>query len=147
MGIRAELEGLRSGDCARRSDRACGSCFGCGFDAAVDEALAIVARFEHERQERSAAKLASMTAAGKRTGGDLPYGHELAPDGETLRECAKEQKVIAAARRLRAEGHSLREIANQLQARQMLSRKGERFHAAQIARMIHLTRSCLPGPP
>ena len=140
MGIRAEMEGLRRGGCA------CGSCFGCGFDAAVKEALAIVGRFEHERQERSAAKLASMTAAGKRTGGDLPYGHELAPDGETLRECAKEQKVIAAARRLRAEGHSLREIANRLQARQMLSRKGEKFHAAQIARMVAFIRASASAP-
>ena len=95
-----------------------------------------MARFEHERQERSAAKLASMTAAGKRTGGDLPYGHELAPDGETLRDCAKEQRVIAAALKLRVDGHSLREIANRLQARQMLSRDGRKFHAAQIKRML-----------
>jgi hypothetical protein len=106
-----------------------------GYNAAIDDVLEIVDRHEHDRQTRSAHAIARRKAQGKKIGGDTPYGYELAPDGETLRESAAEQRVIKEARKLRSAGHSLREVARRLAARNMFPREGDQFHAAQIKRM------------
>lgn len=126
LSLRAELDGLVvTGDDARAA----------GYNAALRDVLAVFDRHESERKKRSARAIAQRTDEGKKTGGDLPYGYELAPDGETLREAKAEQRVIAAARKLRSEGHSLREVARRLQSRNMFPREGDAFHAAQIKRM------------
>ena len=106
-----------------------------GYNTALREVLKIFDRHESERKKRSARAIAKKKNAGKRIGGDLPYGYELAPDGETLRVCPAEQRVIAAARKLRATPYSLREVGRRLQARNMFPREGDKFHAAQIRRM------------
>lgn len=106
-----------------------------GYNAALRDVIAIFDRHERDRKKRSARAIAQRKDEGKKTGGDLPYGYELGPDGETLRESTAEQRVIAVARKLRAEGHSLREVARRLAARKMFPREGDVFHAAQIKRM------------
>lgn len=106
-----------------------------GYNTALRDVLAILDRYEADRQKRSARAIAKRKAAGKKIGGDIPYGYELAADGETLRESAAEQRVIAAARKLRATPYSLREVARRLKARNMFPREGDEFHAAQIKRM------------
>lgn len=106
-----------------------------GYNTALRDVLAVFDRHERDRKKRSARALAQRKDEGKKTGGDLPYGYELGPDGETLCESAVEQRVIAAARKLRADGHSLREVARRLTARNMFPREGDAFHAAQIKRM------------
>lgn len=106
-----------------------------GYNTALRDVLAIFDRHEAVRQKRSARALAKRKAAGKKIGGDMPYGYALEADGETLRESAAEQRVIAAARKLHADGHSLREVARRLKARNMFPREGDEFHAAQIKRM------------
>jgi hypothetical protein len=106
-----------------------------GFNAGLRAAVKVLEQHAQDRQQRSARAIAKRKDEGKKTGGDLPYGYELAPDGETLREAPAEQRVIAAARKLRAEGHSLREVARRLAARKMFPREGAEFHAAQIKRM------------
>lgn len=125
--LRAELASLVVADSGERA---------AGYNAALLDVNAILDRHEHDRQTRSAHAIAKRKAAGKKIGGDVPYGHELAGDGETLRESAYEQRVIATARRLRAAGHSLREVARRLEARGMRPREGRAFHAAQISRML-----------
>lgn len=107
-----------------------------GYNAALHDVLAILDRHESDRKQRSKQAIARRKAAGKKIGGDLPYGYELAPDGETLRESPAEQRVIAAARKLRNAGHSLREVARRLKTRDLFPREGDEFHAAQISRMI-----------
>lgn len=106
-----------------------------GYNTALREVLAIFDRHERDRKKRSAHALARLTKEGKKTGGDLPYGFELSPDGKTLRECPAEQRVIAAARKLRATPYSLREVARRLKARNLFPREGDEFHAAQIRRL------------
>lgn len=106
-----------------------------GFNAAIREVLAIFDHHERDRKKRSAHALAQRTKEGKKTGGDVPYGFVLADDGETLLEALAEQRVISAARKLRSEGHSLREVARLLATRKMFPREGAVFHAAQIKRM------------
>ncbi len=106
-----------------------------GYNTALRDVLAIFDHHEHDRKKRSARALAKRKNEGKKTGGDLPYGYELASDGETLRESPAEQRVIAAARKLKAEGYSLREIGRRLVTRNMFPREGDKFHAAQIKRL------------
>jgi DNA invertase Pin-like site-specific DNA recombinase len=106
-----------------------------GFNAGLRAAISLLEQHEQDRQQRSASALQQRKAEGKKTGGDVPYGYELGPDGETLRECPAEQRVIAAARKLRATPYSLREVARRLKARNMFPREGATFHAAQIKRM------------
>ena len=105
-----------------------------GYNTALRDVIAIYDRHERDRKKRSARAIAQRKGENKKTGGDLPYGYELAPDGETLRESQAEQRVIAAARKLRAT-YSLREVARRLKARNMFPREGDAFHAAQIKRM------------
>ena len=105
-----------------------------GYNTALREVLAIFDHHERDRKKRSARALAQLKNEGKKTGGDLPYGYELGPDEETLRECPAEQRVIAAARKLRATPYSLREVARRLKARNIFPREGDAFHAAQIKR-------------
>ena len=60
-----------------------------------------------------AQELADRKEAGKKTGGDVPYGYRI-DDDETLVEDPAEQAVIAEAVRLRDQGLSLRRIAKEL---------------------------------
>lgn len=105
----------------------------------------------HERHhERIAEALAERKEDGKKTGGDVPYGYRLDSDKETLIEDAAEQAVIAEAVRLRAQGLSLRRIAQELWKKKLRPRpvpKGRRrgrpktkrfgeFDPTQIRRMI-----------
>jgi len=79
--------------------------------------LSMVASFaEFERAlgaERTAAAMAEIARSGRYTGGRVPYGYELRPDG-TLVANASERETIARARALRASGHSCRQSATAL---------------------------------
>ena len=83
--------------------------------------------------ERTAAAMATMKAAGKYTGGHVPFGCTVAADGVTLTECAAEQATIAEARRLRGQGLSLRKVAAELAAQGMTTRNGKPFGPHSIA--------------
>lgn len=95
--------------------------------------------------------LAERKSEGKKTGGDVPYGYRLEPDGETLVEDAAEQKVIAEAIRLRDQGLSLRRIARELWKKKMrprpvpgqlrrrlTSKRAGEFDPTQIRRMLEV---------
>ena len=96
-----------------------------------------VAQWEREAiGERTSSALQHMKAQGKRVGA-VPYGYELAEDGETLVPNETEQAVIARARELRdGEFRSLRMVSALLANEGVFSRKGTRFDPQQIARMI-----------
>jgi site-specific DNA recombinase len=97
--------------------------------------LAGFAEFERALiAERTAAALAHKQARGEYTGGRAPYGHRL--EAGELVEDAGEQAVIAAARRLKAAGLSLRAIAGELLRAGMVARSGQAFTATQIQRMV-----------
>ncbi len=85
---------------------------------------------------RTTAALAVIRARGQKTGGSVPYGYTVASDGRTLVAVESEQTVIARARSLTAEGHTLRAVAAQLAAEGHVSRKGVAFFAAQVGRML-----------
>lgn len=90
---------------------------------------------------RTTAALAVIRARGQKTGGSVPYGYSLAADGRTLAPVEGEQATIARARKLAAEGCTLRAIVAQLAVEGHVSRKGGAFFAAQVARMVEGERS------
>lgn len=112
------------------------SAYAKGFNAALHRALELVDHHDRDRLRRSAIAIARRRAAGKKVGGELPYGYQIGDDGETLEPSPKEQLVIGAARKLHKAGYSLREVARRLRTRGMLSRDGAEFHATQIKRML-----------
>ena len=99
--------------------------------------LAVMAEFERDQiSERTSAALQFKKSRGEKTGGAMPYGHDLADDGVALVVNTEEQIVIDQARALKASGLSLRKIAAELQRRGFVSRAGTMFQPAQIQRMV-----------
>jgi site-specific DNA recombinase len=100
--------------------------------------IAVLGQMEREQiGERTSAALQYKRSKHEYTGGkNVPYGFALADDGESLEPIQAEQYVIAAARELRTAGMPLRSIAATLDEHGHRSRRGRRFAAQQIARML-----------
>ena len=97
--------------------------------------------------QRTKAALQRKKARGERVGG-LPFGFAVSADGKTLERVEAEQTIIAAAKALRANGLSLRKVAEALATLGMLDRSGKMFDAMQIARFAasHGLRPNVPQP-
>jgi len=114
-----------------------------GFNAGIRAAIALLTKHEQDRQQRSRSAIKQRKVEGKKTGGDLPYGQQLAADGETLVEDPDEQHVISKVRKLRP-NHSLRAIARKLKASKIFPRNYDpadpkspiEFQPVQIQRML-----------
>ncbi len=92
---------------------------------------------EYERAligARTKAALAVKRARGEKTGGDAPYGFRGAAD-KMLRPVKKEQRVILRILSLHDNGHSMRSIAEVLNAESVQARGG-RWHHNTIYRII-----------
>jgi DNA invertase Pin-like site-specific DNA recombinase len=99
--------------------------------------LASVSQWERETiGERTSAAMQHKASVGEYTGGELPYGYALGPDGDHLVENPEEQRVLGTARTLRGAGLSLRSVARDLNAQGFRSRTGKQFAHVQIARML-----------
>jgi site-specific DNA recombinase len=104
--------------------------------------LASVAQWEREATgERTSAALQHKAAAGEYTGGRVPYGFRLGPDGVRLEAAPDEQAVVAHVRAQRAGGTSLRRIAAALAAAGVVSRGGRPFGIGQIHQLLAAERS------
>jgi site-specific DNA recombinase len=97
--------------------------------------LASVSQWEREAiGERTSVAMRHKADVGEYIGGGAPYGFKVV--GERVEQDPAEQLVIAAAKELRGGGLSLRRVAAELELRGYRSRKGTRFEAAQVARML-----------
>ncbi len=85
-------------------------------------------------RERTAAAMAHMRANGERVG-EVPYGFRLASDGVHLEAEPNEQRMIELVRGYRAEGLSIRGIAERLNVEAAPARGG-RWHPTSVARML-----------
>jgi site-specific DNA recombinase len=95
----------------------------------------------YERQvigARTAAALAAKRRRGEKTGGDVPFGYQLAEDGKTLVEDADEQRVIALVNELRERGWSLRQIGTELEERGVTTKTGKKTWSHTTVRKILL---------
>lgn len=99
--------------------------------------LGAVSQWEREAVgERTSAALKHKAAQGEYTGGDVPYGFRLSRDRQRLEPHAKEQVLVAEARRLRRKGLSLRAVARALSARGFRTRTGQSFAPVQVQRLV-----------
>lgn len=97
--------------------------------------LASVSRWEREAiGERTSAAMQHKKAAGEYIGGQAPYGFRI-EQGRVV-AVLREQEVIATAGQLVAEGRTLRAVACELAERGYVARRGRRFAAVQVARMV-----------
>ena len=70
------------------------------------------------------------------TGGQAPYGWQLAADGEHLEANRAEQAIVQAALELKAAGLSLRKVGEHLESKGLLPRSGGRWHAKTIQGLL-----------
>lgn len=97
--------------------------------------LTSVAQWEHEAiSERTAAALAAKRARGERISGQPPVGYRH--EGDRVVVDAAEMRMVAALRRYRSWGLSLRWIANRLYEEGYRNRRGGRIHFTQVARIL-----------
>lgn len=86
-------------------------------------------------RERTSLAMRLMKSRGEYTGGRAPLGFELRDDGSLV--CvAKEQRALALARQLYAQGMTLRAVSDELFGAGHTNRKGKPFHPQQVARMV-----------
>ena len=78
--------------------------------------------------------MAIKKARGERVGG-VPYGRRVAENG-SLSDDAGEQVAVELARRLRADGRSLRQIGAALVAAGHQPRSGRKWHVQVLARVV-----------
>lgn len=87
--------------------------------------LAVLAEFERDLvSERTKTALAHKASRGERVG-EVPYGYAVAEDGITLVVDAAETEICETLRELKASGLSWREIAVELNARGVATKKGK----------------------
>lgn len=99
--------------------------------------LTSVAQWEREAiGERTSVAMQHMAQAKQYTGGQVPFGQALAPDGVQLIEDQEEQGTIAVARELRACGLSLRAIVGELARRGLRGRTGSELGKTQVVRIL-----------
>lgn len=92
----------------------------------------------YERVTRGArirASLAAKRGRGERTG-NVPYGYRLSSDGVHIEPAEGELAVVAAVRRLAAEGLSQRAIVSRLAAHGVVGRTGAPLGQTQVAKIL-----------
>ncbi len=76
--------------------------------------------------------------------GSPPYGWRLSQDRSKLVKSPEEQRVVALVRRLRAEGHTMRGIVAELEARGVRNRRGSAFPLSRVHEILHADRKPPP---
>ena len=98
--------------------------------------LAVLAEFERDLvSERTIMALSHIRAQGRKTGGDCPFGFDADEEGN-LFENKEEQDVIRRIHSLRADGLSLRKIADELNARGITTKRGRTWYTTQIRNIL-----------
>jgi DNA invertase Pin-like site-specific DNA recombinase len=98
--------------------------------------MAVLAEFERDQlSERVTSAMGHLKTLGKRVG-KIPYGYDLAADGETLKPSKAEQAGIAAMVQMDAEGMSLRKIAKALTQRGIRAKGGRDWHPESVRLVI-----------
>lgn len=98
--------------------------------------MAVLAEFERDQiSERVKGAMAYLKTQNKRVGG-IPYGFDLAKDGETLTANQKEQNGIILMRKLRNKGLSLRDTIRVLEKSKIVPKSGGGWHPKVIREIL-----------
>lgn len=88
--------------------------------------FAVLAEFERDLvSERTKAAKAHLREQGRYLGGKVPFGFQVAEDGEHLEEDPDEQATLADLQSMRACGWSWRKIAEELNRRGVPTKEGQ----------------------
>lgn len=100
--------------------------------------LAVLNEFERDQiAERTQAAMDHLRRKGKRISHVIPFGFDLAADGETLIPNATEQKALALIKALREDGMSLRKIGAYLEKKGILNKSGgHRWYPMTIKKIL-----------
>lgn len=99
--------------------------------------LAVLAEFERDQiAERTKGALLHLKTQGKRISRLIPFGYDLAVDGENLLTNAAEYTAIQLIHALRTDGLSLRQIAAELTQRGISSKTGRPWSAQAISNIL-----------
>jgi site-specific DNA recombinase len=86
--------------------------------------------------ERTKAALSHKRSRNEKTGGDIPFGYDLTPQGLLVKN-ETEQRVIRIIRKLRGQGFSLRRICSELEREGHKTKRGNAvWHPETIAHII-----------
>jgi site-specific DNA recombinase len=100
----------------------------------VMNVLASVVQWEREAiSERTRLALAEKRRQGKFVG-ELPFGFDLAPDGESLLPNADEQRVLRRIRAARTRGQSFQAIADRLNRQGVPTKQGAAWYSTTVHR-------------
>ena len=98
--------------------------------------LAVLNEFERDQiSERTTAALQYKKQQGQRIG-TVPYGYSLDADGIHLVPDTREQKILRFITQLRNEGYKLRQIAEQLNADGLLTRRGSEWRVQYVHNLL-----------
>ena len=107
--------------------------------------LAVLAEFERDQvAERTKGALTHLRNQDKRISGKIPYGYDLALDGETLVANAKEQIGLQLIQRLRDKGLGRRRIAAQLMRSGIPTKSGSSWSPQAVASILRRANAYRP---
>lgn len=99
--------------------------------------LAVLAEFESDQiAERTKGALSHMRTQGKRISGRIPYGYDLAPDGENLLLNPEEQVGLQVIQSLRAKGLGRRRIAAALSKQGIATKTGTAWSPQAVGAIL-----------
>jgi hypothetical protein len=70
--------------------------------------------------------------------GTIPFGYRTAPDGHSLEKDTAEQDILARIHELKAAGHTIREIAAELNRQGYVTRRGTAWRFEYVARALRM---------
>lgn len=86
-------------------------------------------------KSRTKAALQAKKARGERVG-HIPFGYKLAVDGIHIETCELEQNILKQIKDLRAEGFSIRAIAEEMNYREAFNRGESLWNHASVHRIL-----------
>jgi DNA invertase Pin-like site-specific DNA recombinase len=99
--------------------------------------LAVLAEFERDQiKERTVAAMSHLRRKGMRISRVVPFGYDLAEDGQTLTANTSEQAGVALMSRLRGAGKSYAEIAEQLGRRGVRTKAGGSWEQSAVRKIL-----------
>lgn len=103
------------------------------------------AHLSRKTSERVRAWAAHKRSRGEKTGGLVPYGYDLAPDGRTLVPNPREQAVVAMVCELAVAGRSYRWIASYLQQQGVVTKTGLAWWGHKtVEKLVRAGQEALP---
>ena len=107
--------------------------------------LAVLAEFERDQvAERTKGALGHLRNQGKRISGKIPYGYDLAADGEHLLPNPEEQNGLHMIQRLRTKGLGRRRIAAELARLGIPTKTGAFWSQQAVGSILRRAKACLP---